>query len=244
MRSQGTLVRIYDCGRSARSGQRSHPPTPRRPDHRASKPTRNPGSLDRLGVFFWCGSGREGVLLVLLASAQQFPTPREGWKGVPRSDRRDILVAISGLTYLCIVLQMARYTHQKKDEPGVLEKPRLAKVAVSPNEYMFRDWPLTPFAPIFPDDLIVAKRIGRQRGSAVERLGQMQEDRALSSEFPRCDDSRRTVRGLFQCLTRTSLMHFLIALCCAHNDISLYFACSFTSARQLAVACLTAALSG
>jgi hypothetical protein len=38
--------------------------------------------------------------------------------------------------------------------------------------------------------------------------------------------------------------HFLTALCCAHNDISLYFACSLTSARQVAVACFTAALSG
>ena len=37
---------------------------------------------------------------------------------------RDILGAISGLTYLCIVFQMARCTRQKKDEPGVLEKPR------------------------------------------------------------------------------------------------------------------------
>jgi hypothetical protein len=35
--------------------------------------------------------------------------------------------------------------------------------------------------------------------------------------------------------------HFLTALCCAHSDISLYLACSFTSARQVAVACLTAA---
>ena len=38
-------------------------------------------------------------------------------------------------------------------------------------------------------------------------------------------------------------LHFLTALCCAHNDISLYFACSFTSVRQVAVACFTAALS-
>ena len=38
------------------------------------------------------------------------------------------------------------------------------------------------------------------------------------------------------------MTHFLTALCCAHNDISLYFACSFTSARQVAVACFTAAL--
>jgi hypothetical protein len=35
--------------------------------------------------------------------------------------------------------------------------------------------------------------------------------------------------------------HFLTALCCAHSDISLYLACSFTSARQVVVACLTAA---
>ena len=40
------------------------------------------------------------------------------------------------------------------------------------------------------------------------------------------------------------MTHFLTALCCAHNDISLYFACSLTSARQVAVACFTAALSG
>ena len=38
------------------------------------------------------------------------------------------------------------------------------------------------------------------------------------------------------------MTHFVTALCCAHNDISLYFACSFTSARQVAVACFTAAL--
>ena len=43
---------------------------------------------------------------------------RPAWEG------RNILVAISGLTNLCIVFQMARYTRQKKDEPGVLEKPR------------------------------------------------------------------------------------------------------------------------
>ena len=43
---------------------------------------------------------------------------RPGWGG------RDILGAISGLTYLCIVFQMARCTRQKKDEPCVLEKPR------------------------------------------------------------------------------------------------------------------------
>jgi hypothetical protein len=32
--------------------------------------------------------------------------------------------AIPGLTHFCIVLQMARYAHQKKDEPGVEGKPR------------------------------------------------------------------------------------------------------------------------
>jgi hypothetical protein len=48
-----------------------------------------------------------------------------------------------------------------------------------------------------------------------------------------------------QRLARASVMHFLTALCCAHNDISLYFARSLISARQAAVACLTtAALSG
>ena len=44
-------------------------------------------------------------------------------------------------------------------------------------------------------------------------------------------------------LASASVTHFLTALCCAHNDISLYFVCSLTSARQVAVACFTAALS-
>jgi hypothetical protein len=47
-----------------------------------------------------------------------------------------------------------------------------------------------------------------------------------------------------QCLARASATHFLTTLCCAHNDISLYLARSLTSARQVAVACFTAALSG
>jgi hypothetical protein len=41
------------------------------------------------------------------------------------------------------------------------EKPRgLAKVAVSPNECLFRDWPLIPFAPIFPDCSLCANNLG------------------------------------------------------------------------------------
>jgi hypothetical protein len=190
MRRQGTLVRIYDCGRSARSGQRSHPPTPRRPDHRASKPTCNPGSLDRLGVFFWCGSGREGVLLVLLASAQQFPTPREGWKGVPRSDRshlqallparlegRDILVAISGLTYVCIVLQMARYTASKERRARRWRKAEGSpRREVETNNRPFGIGPLHPISPPMHCD----QTIRHPRCSAVERLRQMQEARLQS----------------------------------------------------------------
>jgi hypothetical protein len=54
----------------------------------------------------------------------------------------------------------------------------------------------------------------------------------------------RTRNAILQCLPSASATHFLIALCCAHNDISLYFACSLTSARQVAVACFTAALLG
>jgi hypothetical protein len=45
----------------------------------------------------------------------------------------------------------------------------------------------------------------------------------------------------FQRLARAFVMHFLTVLCCAHNDISLYFARSLTSERQAAVACLTTA---
>ena len=54
----------------------------------------------------------------------------------------------------------------------------------------------------------------------------------------------RTRNAILQCLANASATHFLTALCCAHNDISLYFACSLTSARRLAVACFTAALLG
>ena len=47
-----------------------------------------------------------------------------------------------------------------------------------------------------------------------------------------------------QCLAKASLMQFLTALCCAHHDISLNRARSLISARQVAVAFCTAALSG
>ena len=72
---------------------------------------------------------------------------------------------------------------------------------------------------------------------------------AFWSGYIDCDGCRllpdaKAGRRSGQCLARASATHLLIALCCAHKDISLYFACSFTSARQVAVACFTAALSG
>jgi hypothetical protein len=72
---------------------------------------------------------------------------------------------------------------------------------------------------------------------------------AFWSGYIDCDGCRllpdaKAGRRSGQCLARASATHLLIALCCAHKDISLYFACSFTSPRQVAVACFTAALSG
>ena len=84
-----------------------------------------------------------------------------------------LVAAVPGLTHFCIVFPGgALHSSNRKASPALEESRGLAKVAVSPNECMFRDWPLTAFAPV-PRRAIVGKRIGRQRGSAMERLRQL-----------------------------------------------------------------------
>ena len=78
------------------------------------------------------------------------PFFRLGWEG------RDILVAISGLTNLCIVFQMAGILVKKKRRAQRQKESR----AGSPRcqyyltNVCFEIGPLSPFAPYFPDPLM------------------------------------------------------------------------------------------
>jgi hypothetical protein len=68
---------------------------------------------------------------------------------------------------------------KQKASLALEEGPRgLAKVELSPNEYLVSRLAPFPLCTHVPRLLIVAKRIGRQRGSAVERPRQIEEPRA------------------------------------------------------------------
>jgi hypothetical protein len=80
-----------------------------------------------------------------------------------------------------LIAQCGMRRRQIKGEPSAGSKPRgLAKVAVSPNDIRF-EIGLLPLCTHLPRRVIVAKRIRRQRGSAVERLRQNRYP--LGSEF-------------------------------------------------------------